>query len=147
MYFTTYNRTDDMQRVQDILTALAWLEAAWRPQKIVVVGQGLAGLWCLLARPFLKNGYVIAADVAGFDNSQDESYLEKLNVPLLRRAGDFQTAALLATPAPLLLHNLGGCFASEPFQRAFALHDAGGRLRVSHEEMSSAEIAAWAGSV
>jgi dienelactone hydrolase len=147
MYFTTYNRTDDMQRVQDILTALAWLEAAWKPERIVVVGQGVAGLWCLLARPFLKNGCAVAADAAGFDHTKDESYLEKLNIPLLRRAGDFQTAALLADPAPLLLHNLGGRFAAEPFLHAFALRDAGSRLRVSNEEMSSAEVAAWAGSV
>jgi dienelactone hydrolase len=147
MYFTAYNRTDDMQRVQDILTALAYLEAAWKPQKIVVVGQGLAGLWCLLARPFFKSGYAVVADAAGFESNKDEAFLEKLNVPLLRRAGDFQTAALLAQPAPLLLHNLGGRFAAEPFQHAFALRDASSRLRVSNEEMSAAEIAAWVASV
>ena len=147
MYFTAYNRTDDMQHVQDILTALAWLEAVWKPQKIVVVGQGLAGLWCLLARPFFKSPYAVVADTAGFDSTKDESFLEKLNVPLLRRAGDFQTAGLLAAPAPLLLHNLGGRFVGEPFQHAFALRNAASRLHVSNEEMSSAEIAAWAGKV
>jgi dienelactone hydrolase len=147
MYFTAYNRTDDMHRVQDILTALAYLEAAWKPQKMVIVGQGLAGLWCLLARPFFKSGYAVAADAAGFENNKDEAFLEKLNVPLLRRAGDFQTSALLAPASPLLLHNLGGRFTGEPFKHAFALHDADSRLRISNGELSPTEIAAWAGSV
>jgi len=144
-YFPTYNRTDDAQRVQDILTALAYLEAAWKPAKITVVGQGMAGLWCLLARPFIKvKECAVAADAAGFDSAKDESYLEKLYVPLLRRAGDFQSAALLAAASPLLLHNTGGRFASDAFKHAYGLHNASARLRVSDSEVSATEIAAWA---
>jgi len=142
-FFSTYNRTDDMQRVQDILTALVYLEAVWKPQRIVIVGQGRAGLWCLLARPFLRTACAVAADVAGFESGMDEAYLEKLHIPLLRRAGDFQTAAFLAPPAPLLLHNLAGCFASESFSRAFALQGATSRLRISKLELPAGDVAAW----
>lgn len=142
-YFSTYNRTDDMQRVQDILTAVVYLEAAWRPQRIFVVGQGLAGLWCLLARPFLRAPVTMAADVAGFENASDEAYLESLHIPLLRRAGGFQSAALLATASPLLLHNLAGRFASQDFEDAFSLHGASGRLRVANAQLPAGEITAW----
>jgi len=142
-FFPTYNRTDDMQRVQDVLTALTYLETVWRPEKIAVVGQGLAGLWCLLARPFFRAAHAVAADVAGFESTKDEAYLEKLHVPLLRRAGDFQTAALLAPASPLLLHNAGSGFDSAAFQHAYTLRGASDRLKVLPAEASTTDLAAW----
>ncbi len=146
-FFSTYNRTDDAQRVQDILTALVYLKAAWRPERIVIVGQGVAGLWCLLARPFFQTPFPLVADVAGFDNANDASYLERLHIPLLRQAGDFQTAALLAPASPLLLHNLGQHFSAEPFDHAFKVQSAPNQLRVSSQELSATEIAAWLAKV
>jgi dienelactone hydrolase len=142
-YYTTYNRTDDMQRVQDLLTALTYLKLAWKPHRIVLVGEGLAGLWCVLARPFFSTPCAVAADVARFDSGRDEAYLDKLHIPLLRRAGDFQTAAMLAAPWPLLLHNAGSLFATEAFTQAFTLQAVTARLRVSGTELPPAEIAAW----
>jgi len=142
-YFSTYNRTDDAQRVQDILTGLVYLEEAWRPSRIVIVGQGPAGLWSLLARPFFRVPCALAADVAGFDAADDAAYLRSLHIPLLRQAGDFQTAAPLASPSPLLLHNLGSHFSSEPFEHAFKVQGVPDRLRVSTQELSAVEIATW----
>src|SRR6202158_227812 len=142
-YFSTYTRTDDTERVQDILTALAYLEVAWGLHEILVIGHGQAGLWCLLARPFFSKAYPVAADVAGFDNTKDEAYLEKLHIPLLRRAGDFQTAALLSPASPLLLHNLAGRFASDSFTRMYALHTAEHHLRISEKQLSDAELVEW----
>jgi dienelactone hydrolase len=142
-FFSTYNRTDDAQRVQDILTALVYLEAAWRPERIVIAGQGLAGLWCLLARPFFRAPVALVADVAGFESANDGAYLEKLHIPLLRQAGDFQTAALLAPASPLLLHNLGPHFSGQPFEHAFEVQGGRNQLRLSTQELSSGEIAAW----
>ena len=142
-YFSTYNRTDTVLRVQDILTALVYMEAAWHPKRIVVVGQGMAGLWCLLARPFFPEPLAVAADVDGFDSGSDEAYLHKLHVPLLRRAGDFQTAALLAADSPLLLHNLGQRFSSAGFTQTYALHNTSQRLHISKRELPVSEIADW----
>jgi dienelactone hydrolase len=142
-FFPCYNRTDAVERVQDILTALAWLEAAWKPERISVVGQGAAGLWCLLARPLFKKDYAVAADASVFDASKDESYLEKLYIPLLRRAGDFESAAWLAPASPLLVHNTGGRFSSDAFRQAFALRGASDRLRISEAALPASEISAW----
>jgi len=142
-FFSTYNRTDDAQRVQDILTALVYLEEAWRPERIAIVSQGLAGLWSLLARPFFRTPLALEADVAGFDCDNDAAFLEKLHMPLLRQGGDFQTAALLAPPSPLMLHNLGTHFSSEPFDHALKNQGAANQLRVSRHELSATEIAAW----
>ena len=142
-FFSTYNRTDDAERVQDILTGLVYLKEARRPNNIVIVGQGVAGLWTLLARPFFRTPFALVADVAGFDSGDDGAYLERLYIPLLRQAGDFQTAAFLAPPSPLLLHNLGTHFSSEPFEHSFKVQGAPNRLRVSTQELPAAEIAAW----
>jgi hypothetical protein len=81
--------------------------------------------------------------VAGFENTNDGAYLEQLHIPLLRRAGDFQTAALLAPTSPLLLHNLGGRFAADAFTHTYALQNASARLRISDPELPATEIAAW----
>ena len=142
-YFPAYNRTDDAQRVQDVLTALAYLEIACGLNKIIVVGQERAGLWCLLTRPFFSKPYPVAADVAGFENSKDEAYLDKLHIPLLRRAGDFQTAALLSSASPLLLHNLAGNFVSDSFSHMYALHAAERHLRISDKQLADAELVKW----
>ena len=93
----------------------------------------------LLSRPPLT----LVADVVGFDSANDAAYLEKLHIPLLRQAGDFQTAALLAPPSPLMLHNLGTHFLSEPFEHAFKVQGAPKKLCVSSQELSALEIAAW----
>jgi hypothetical protein len=53
---------------------------------------------------------VAVLDIGQFDTSSDESYLGRLYIPGLRRAGDLQTAASLAR-GKLVLHNAGDRFA------------------------------------
>lgn len=142
-FFTTYNRTDDMQRVQDILTAAIFLEAVLQPKEIAIVGEGIAGLWCLLARPLLPKLVATAADAGEFESESDEAYLENLYIPLLRRAGDFASAAFLGPAAPLAIHNAGGKFKIKAYRDSFGLQDAAGELRVSDAVLSATEIAAW----
>ncbi len=141
--FTTYNRTDEMERIQDVLTALAWLDAAWKPQRLLLAGTGDAGLWCLLARPFFHRSVAVAADLNGFDRDRDESYLERLRIPLLRRAGDFQTSVLLAEPSPLLLYNTGNRFRVDDFRDAYAWRKATSALRIEAGPLAPTEVARW----
>src|SRR5262249_14165487 len=44
-HFLTFNKSDDANRVQDILTSLAWLNTP----KTELLGLGKAGVWCLFA--------------------------------------------------------------------------------------------------
>ncbi len=142
-FFPTYNRTDAMQRVQDILTAVSYLNANWHPRRTVITGEGMAGLWCLLARPFLDASCAMAADTARFESGIDDAYLKTLNIPLLRRAGDFQSAALLASGSPLLLYNHAESFSVEPFRKAFSLQGVSNHLRTSALEVSASDIGEW----
>ncbi|HUX85577.1 MAG TPA: hypothetical protein VMW65_01130, partial [Chloroflexota bacterium] len=77
---------------------------------VPLVGQGEAGLWCLLARPIAPNPPPVIADVAQFTPSDDMCYLSQLFTPGLRRLGDLRTALALAAPSPVLIHNAGNAF-------------------------------------
>jgi hypothetical protein len=46
--YLTFHRSDDANRVQDILTGLAYL-SAFRPASIRLIGEGRADLWCRVA--------------------------------------------------------------------------------------------------
>jgi hypothetical protein len=48
-------------------------------------------------------------DVEQFDNAGDEAFVERLYIPGLRRAGDFQTAITMASGA-VIIHNTGDRF-------------------------------------
>lgn len=112
-FFTTYNRTDTANRVQDILNALVYLIDKENVSTYDLIGVGDAGLWCLLAGSFGLNIARMVVDAAGFDNANDEKFIEKLNVPCIRRAGDFATAAALFAPGKLVIHNTQGRFKTD----------------------------------
>ncbi|MBI5394809.1 MAG: acetylxylan esterase [Verrucomicrobia bacterium] len=129
--FTTYNKTDTQLRVQDIVTALAWLRGRKDVGAINLVGLDEAGLWCLLARPFAPFVAKTVADAAQFDAASDAAWLKSLYVPVLRRAGDFRAALALIGDAPLLVHNAGGKFQCAP--------------KAKQEKVGEEELLAWLG--
>jgi len=90
-YFTTFNKTDDANRVQDILTALAWLKTP----NAELVGIGKAGVWCLFAAAVAPQPVQLKADLSGFTGS-DQDYLDRFFVPGIQRAGGLQAARVLA---------------------------------------------------
>jgi hypothetical protein len=85
-HFDTYNRTAASQRVADIVAALRASPGA------VLVADGDAGLPALLATAVAPVGVAIV-NVGGFDTASDQPFVDRLYIPGLRRAGDFQTAA------------------------------------------------------
>lgn len=157
--FTTYNRTDDAERVQDILTALTYLngrkqlqqDARARPPgavelgEVSLVGMDRAGLWVLLARALAPQDFAArtAADAGQFETENDAAYLEKLFIPLIRRAGDFRTATALIAPAPLLIHNTATGFKLDWARDAYRAAGREAALAVKEAPASEAEIASW----
>jgi dienelactone hydrolase len=146
-YFPCYNRPDEVERAQDVLTAIAFIRARWNPARLVIVGAQDAGLWCLLARPFFPAGVALAADAAQFASAADDAYLTRLNVPLLRRAGGFDSVAWLSAPtfsaAPLLIHNRGSAFDDAAFNDAARLVGAERAYRGSAAPVTAAEAVRW----
>jgi hypothetical protein len=97
--FATYNLTDAACRVQDILLAETWLAGrCGAPPEIV----GLAGMGgeALLAHGLAERSCRTQADLSGLDFGGDRAFVDRLNIPNLRRAGDFVTAIMLGGDRP-----------------------------------------------
>ena len=144
-YFTTYNRTDVAERVQDILTAIAYLRGRGDVTGVNVVGVDDAGLWCLLACGLTEKIGAVAADAARFDSTSDDAFLERLLCSHLRAAGDFVTAAAMIAPSRLMICNTGGKFATDGIARVYRAAGATDRLKVARERVSAAAITEWIG--
>jgi hypothetical protein len=112
-YFTTYNRTADQVRVQDLLAVAATLGK--RYGAVDLVGNGPGGLHALVAfavampssagaGPFRR----VVADAQRFPTGDEAAYLTRLFIPGILRAGGFS-----ALPdRDVLVHNTGGVFTS-----------------------------------
>ncbi|MGC9326232.1 MAG: hypothetical protein ACP5I1_01230, partial [Candidatus Hinthialibacter sp.] len=107
-HFLTYNQSDSALRVQDVLTALAYLQSRYEASQVNLIGGGDAGMWCLLAASMADDLNSVIIDAAGFEDDGDADFMERLYVPGLRRAGDVRAAQALLAPTPLLIHNTEG---------------------------------------
>lgn len=142
-FFTTYNRTDDANRVQDILTSLAYISSQSKGLPIKLVGFETAGLWCLLARGLAEGSASFAADVTQFDANSDQAYLKTLNIPGIRRAGDFRSAAALNMDGALWIHNTGQAFPSQWIRSAYQSMGKAANLKVQPERAADQAILDW----
>jgi dienelactone hydrolase len=111
--FTVFNQTDDANRVQDILTALTYLESRSKAKEVNLAGLEMGGVWSAFARALAGPHVNLTADLMQFRTDSDQEYLDKFFVPGLRKAGDFRAAAVLDTQDRLFLHNAGTAFPSE----------------------------------
>ncbi|MGA7234214.1 MAG: hypothetical protein WBY44_00945 [Bryobacteraceae bacterium] len=90
--FLTFNKTDDANRVQDILTALAWLQTNTpNTQHLRLVGLGKAAVWCLFAAAVSPEPVDLQADVSDFHGA-DEEFASQFFVPDIQRAGGLAAA-------------------------------------------------------
>jgi hypothetical protein len=97
--FPTFNKTDDANRVQDILTALTWLRLADDEKRssapLRLVGLGKAAVWCLFAAAVSRQPVDLQADIGGFTGA-DQDYIDGFFVPGIQRAGGLRAARQLA---------------------------------------------------
>ncbi len=124
----TYNRSDDANRIQDILTALGWLQTQRALGPVSLVGMSRAGLWALLARtqaPFVSHTVADLMRVA-----DEQSFLDNAQIPAIRNLGDLTTAAALIAPGALCLHNAGKALETEAVAQAYRAAGAPKALRV-----------------
>lgn len=89
-HFLTFNKTDDANRVQDILTALAYLNR----RDVTLVGVGKAAVWCHFAAALAETPVAIKADLGAF-KGEDEDFMRDFFVPGIQRAGGLKAAQAL----------------------------------------------------
>jgi hypothetical protein len=136
--FTTYNRTDLQERVQDLITACAFAQIHGKGRRVILCGSGRAGLWAQLAAPAAD---AVIADCSGTDLTTDSELMKQdLFTPGLRKIGAFQGATLLAAPNALLLHNTGEKFPTEWLQAAYG---KSGAFRRETKALDDAAQADW----
>ncbi len=142
-YFSTYNRTETANRVQDILTAVAWLRRSGEVASVSLIGIGAAGPWCLLACGLSPHVDRAVIDADRFETDSDEAYESRLFIPVLRRLGGLAAAAALATPAELYLHHIGHAFETDEIEAAYRAADALDRLRTQRTPADMHQVVAW----
>ena len=96
-YFLSYNRSDAAERVQDILTALAFLKSrsAAGPE---LVGLADSGIWCIFAAAVAPIPVHVVADLNGFGGA-DQDFRDRFFVPGIQRAGGLNAALELVNRA------------------------------------------------
>jgi hypothetical protein len=94
-YFLTFNRSDDANRVQDILTAIAYLRQAGESE-INVVGIGKAAVWATFAAAVSDVPVKLEAPLGSF-KGEDQDYIDNFFVPGIQRAGGLKAAQLLTS--------------------------------------------------
>lgn len=144
-FFATYNRTDDAERIQDILTAISYLQRQFK--QVHIIGNGMAGLWVLLAASVVSVEGKVVVDAAQFDAEDDNEFSERLFIPCLRRIGDFKTVLTLTAPRPLLVHNAHPNFPHDWAENAYKIAAALDRLLWSNAPFANEKLVEWIGSV
>jgi hypothetical protein len=95
--FLTFNASDDQCRVQDILTALAYLHAkANQAETVELIGENKAGIWAQFAAAAAPVSVKLRLVGTAFQGS-DEEFLRDFAVPGIQRAGGLRTAQRLTS--------------------------------------------------
>jgi dienelactone hydrolase len=140
-HFSTYNRTDLQERVQDLITASAFGQLYSKGRRVILCGAGAAGLWAILAAPAVD---AVVADCNALDSSSDAALLTaELFVPGLRKIGAFEGVARLAAPNPVLLHNTGEKFTANGLRETYAAVKAAKSFRQEPAQLNDDAIARW----
>ena len=139
-FFTTFNRTDNANRVQDVFTALTYLRTTLNSQQVNLVGMGSAGVWTLFAAALAEGPVDLVADLDGFAADSDEEFERKFFIPGLRKAGDFRAAAVLLAPGRTLLHHAAPSFPTDWFKASFTAAGVQGDLEMRTGSLEEDEL-------
>lgn len=142
-FFTTYNRTDEANRVQDILTALAYAKKLFGEARLNVVAQEEAGARALLARGLAPQIERMVIDAGQFNTESEEEFLRRMPIPGLRRAGDFITAVTIAPHTPLLIHNTGNQFRTERMAEVYRQFGRAADFKIQANRITDVELIRW----
>ncbi len=108
-FMDTFQPTDFGYRVQDIITAGAFLHARRDlTDDIALAGLDDAGIAALFASAVGGTFSTTYVDFNGFNADSDADWVAKNYTPCIRSIGDVKTAAALVAPAPLYVSGANG---------------------------------------
>jgi dienelactone hydrolase len=94
-HFLTFNRTDDANRVQDIVTALAFLRQTGAAD-VTLIGLGKASVWATFAAAVTTTPVKLQAPLGGF-RGEDQDFVNGFFVPGIQRAGGLRAAQMITS--------------------------------------------------
>ena len=89
-YFLTFNRSDDANRVQDIVTAIAYLKQSGYG-KIRLIGLDTGAVWATFAAAVSDIPIILEAELGTF-RGEDDDFLNRFFIPGIQRAGGLEAA-------------------------------------------------------
>ena len=144
-HFHTYNPVPAAARVQDVLTALAYLRDRTDTTSVRLIGQGQAGLWCLFAAAAAgsRGPRATCVEVTGFHFERD--WETTCAIPAVRAAGEVTTAAALIAPGRLAFHGAAsrGRFPAASVRGVYRSAGEPEGLTISRRRWAPARQAAW----
>ena len=122
----------------------SYLRNKYQGKKLVLAGEGKAGLWAVMAAPLAD---AVIADCNQVNEQSDDIYLDRnLFFPGIHRMGDFQGVLALAVPHPLLLHNAGHQMSANWIKPLYNNLEVGQKFNFSESKYSDAQLANWLGT-
>lgn len=89
-HFLTFNVSDDAARVQDVLTALAYLRSQTKGP-VELIGLDKSSVWALFAAALAPPDLIFSPNIAPFAG-EDEQFIEDFFVPGIQKAGGINAA-------------------------------------------------------
>ncbi|GMW02677.1 MAG: hypothetical protein AMXMBFR84_38130 [Candidatus Hydrogenedentota bacterium] len=116
----TFLPTDTAYRIQDVLTAVAFLRGKLGSSEAVgLLGLEDAGVWALFASALDTNIPVTAVDLRTANLDDDAVWANRFYLPSIRSVGDAVTAAVLIAPRRLIVISQGGASTPGEMQKAY----------------------------
>jgi len=105
-YWSTYNKTYAQTQAQEIIAAAHSLIEIPAVDSLDLIGLGGTGPITLLASTQLPFVRKVVVDLYNTSFDTDYEFLQFADIPLIRKAGGFKTAAALLAPKPLTIQYL-----------------------------------------
>jgi dienelactone hydrolase len=137
----TYNAPLVGHRVQDILTALAWLRGRPGADDPALVGMGGAGVWALWAAALDSATAALAVDLEGVAQREDDPWVGDEFAPALRAYGDVAAAVAALSPRPAWLAGAAGL--DEEWRDAAYASCAPYTIYLTDDPLNTAALVAW----
>jgi hypothetical protein len=137
-----FYRSGLARRVQNVLAALSYLHSRTDVGEIRLVGVGESGITALFARALVPTNRVAltVADTAGLIDGEETTWTGARAHPGMLRLGGSRTAAAVAAPGRLVLHNLQGRYDPGPVLAAYRAAGKEGALTLSETDWDAARI-------
>jgi hypothetical protein len=144
VHFETYNPAVAADQIQDLATVVSWANAQPDVREVSVIGEDLAGLQVLLARPALNGLARTVVDLSGLPDQRDSGvWPASIDLPGMFQFGGFKAAAALSAPAPLLIHGAPASFETAWPTTSYGLCGAGHVLKFEPHDPGPEKLAHW----